>query len=62
MDDYLQAVEGLGVVKSVYMEVDVEPAQHKAEADYVIDLCRRHVGPMVGAVIGGRPSSDGFAD
>ncbi|WP_406697853.1 amidohydrolase family protein [Singulisphaera sp. Ch08] len=61
MDDYLKAVEGLGVVKSVYMEVDVEPAQHKAEADYVIDLCRRHVGPMVGAVIGGRPVSDGFA-
>jgi L-fuconolactonase len=62
MDDYLKAAEGLGVVKSVYMEVDVEPAQHRAEADYVIDLCRRRVGPLVGAVIGGRPASDGFLD
>lgn len=62
MDDYLKAAEGLGVVKSVYMEVDVDPAQHQAEADYVIDLSRRRVGTMVGAVIGGRPSSDGFAN
>jgi L-fuconolactonase len=62
MDDYLKAAEGLGVVKSVYMEVDVEPAQHRAEADYVIDLCRRRVGPLIGAVIGGRPASDGFLD
>jgi len=59
-EDYLKATEGLGVVQSVYMEVDVDPAQHHAEADYVIDLCRRKVGPMTGAVIGGRPSSDGF--
>ena len=25
MEDYLEATKGLGVVKSVYMEVDVEP-------------------------------------
>ena len=62
MADYVKSAEGLGVVKTVYMEVDVDPAQHPAEADYVIDLCRRSVGPMVGAVIGGRPSSDGFAN
>src|SRR5829696_7159320 len=62
MEDYLEAAEGLGIVKSVYMEVDVEPAQQRAEADYVIDLCRRRVGPLAGAVISGRPASDGFRD
>src|SRR5206468_3153232 len=33
MPDYLQATAGLGVVKSVYMEVDVDPSQHVAEAE-----------------------------
>ena len=59
-DDYLRAAEGLDVVRAVYMEVDVEPSQHAAEAEYVVDLCRRRVGPLVGAVIGGRPSADDF--
>ncbi|WP_435017925.1 amidohydrolase family protein [Tundrisphaera sp. TA3] len=62
MDAYLKDAEGLGVVKTVYVEVDVAPDQHRAEADYVVDLCRRKDGPLAGAVIGGRPASDGFAD
>jgi L-fuconolactonase len=61
MSDYLKAAEGVNVVKTIYMEVDVTPEQHEAEADYVIDLCRRDDNPMVAAVIGGRPASDGFA-
>lgn len=62
MQDYRRATEGLGVVASVYMEVDVEPAQQAAEADYVLDLIRRGETPMVGAVISGRPEADGFGD
>jgi L-fuconolactonase len=61
MEDYLQATRGLDVVKSVYMEVDVEPSQQTAEADYVLDLIRRGGSPMAGAVISGRPASEGFA-
>lgn len=60
MSDYLQACAGLDVVKTVYMEVDVDPAQHVEEAEYVIDLCRRSDNPMAAAVIGGRPAADGF--
>ncbi len=60
MRDYLQAAQGLNVVRTVYMEVDVDPAQHVAEAEYVIDLCQRDDNPMVAAVIGGRPASEGF--
>jgi predicted TIM-barrel fold metal-dependent hydrolase len=62
MRDYLEATAGLNVVKSIYMEVDVEPSQQPAEADHVIDICRRGDTPMVAAVISGRPASDGFKD
>jgi predicted TIM-barrel fold metal-dependent hydrolase len=58
--DYLAATQGLNVVKSVYMEVDVEPSQQVQEAEYVIDLCERKDNPMVGAVISGRPASEEF--
>src|SRR5262245_56223289 len=38
MSDYLAATRGLGVLGTVYMEVDVDPAQQVQEAEYVIDL------------------------
>jgi len=61
MSDYLEATRGLNVVKTVYMEVDVAPEQQVAEAEYVLDLCRRDDNPMAGAVISGRPASAEFA-
>jgi predicted TIM-barrel fold metal-dependent hydrolase len=61
MSDYLEATAGLNVVKTVYMEVDVDPAQQQAEAEYVIGLCERADNPMAAAVISGRPASEGFA-
>lgn len=48
------------VVKSVYMEVDVDPSQQDQEAEYVIGLCKIGKTPMVAAVISGRPASEGF--
>ncbi len=59
--DYAEATKDLGVVKSVYMEVDVVPEQQVAEAEYVLGLIRKGETPMVAAVISGRPNSDGFA-
>jgi predicted TIM-barrel fold metal-dependent hydrolase len=61
MADYRTATAGLGVVKSVYMEVDVIPAQQVAEAEWAIGVCEAGMTPMVGAVISGRPASEGFA-
>jgi predicted TIM-barrel fold metal-dependent hydrolase len=61
LDDYDKATRGLNVVKTVYMEVDVDPSQQDAEADYVIGLCKDAAKTrMYGAVISGRPASDGF--
>jgi predicted TIM-barrel fold metal-dependent hydrolase len=48
------------IVKTVYMEVDVDPTQQDQEAEYVIDLCKSGATPMAAAVISGRPASDGF--
>jgi predicted TIM-barrel fold metal-dependent hydrolase len=60
MSDYLREAEGLNIVGTVYMEVDVAPEQRVAEAEYVIDLCAREDNPMVGAVIGGDPAAPDF--
>jgi L-fuconolactonase len=59
--DYLSATAGLNVAKGVYMEVDVEPSQQPAEAQFVIDLCQSGKSPVVAGVISGRPASPGFA-
>ncbi len=60
MSDYLAATKGLNVVKTVYMEVAMDPSQHVQEAEYVIDLCRRKDNPMVAAVISGQPARETF--
>ena len=58
--DYAQATEGLGVAKAVYMEVDAAEECRQAEADYVLDLCRRGDTPTAAAVIGGNPAANDF--
>ncbi len=60
MSDYLTAIGSHKVVKTVYMEVNVTPSQQRAEAEYVLGLCRRPDNPMIGAIIGGSPQSAEF--
>jgi predicted TIM-barrel fold metal-dependent hydrolase len=59
--DYAAAIKGLPITRSVYLEVDVQPSQHDAEADYVAALCASGKVPTTAAVIGGRPEGEGFA-
>jgi predicted TIM-barrel fold metal-dependent hydrolase len=58
--DYLEAVAGLNITKSVYMEVDVTPEQQVEEAEHLIAICQDPKNLTVGAVISGRPGSDQF--
>ena len=58
--DWQTAIDGLNVVKGVYMEVDVDAKQHVVEANYVLDICRQGNTPLCAAVIGGRPADDDF--
>jgi predicted TIM-barrel fold metal-dependent hydrolase len=60
--DYVEATRGCHIVKAIYMEVDVPPSDHAAEADLITRLCRSGESPTVAAVIGGRPGEAGFAD
>ena len=58
--DYLKAIEGQNVVQAVYMEVDVAPEQHVAEAKHILQLCRDKTAPTSAAVISGRPAAENF--
>ena len=60
MADYLAATSGIAIVKSVYLEVDVEPSQQQAEADAIAAQCRRGEGPLAAAVVSGRPAAENF--
>ncbi len=55
--DYIAATRELNVVKAVYMEVDVSPAQQVDEAEHIIALSRSADHPTVAAVISGRPAA-----
>jgi len=60
--DYRQAAQGLNIVQTVYMEVNVHPKHQIKEAETVIDLCRSDNNVMSAAVIGGSPQSKEFKD
>jgi L-fuconolactonase len=62
MKDYLAAIAGLGIVRAVYMEVAVDVDCQLAEAEYVLDICRRGGSPTVAAVLGGCPGADSFKE
>ena len=58
--DYIEATQGLNVVKAVYMEVAVPPEQRIEEAEYAIELCKQPGNVTCAAVIAGSPAEDGF--
>jgi L-fuconolactonase len=60
MADYLAAVDGLNVVKAVYLEVAVPPAKRFEEGLYAIEVCEASDNPTAGAVIAGDPRSPDF--
>jgi predicted TIM-barrel fold metal-dependent hydrolase len=58
--DYRKATEGVNIVKTIYMEVDVAPGQREAEADYVINLCKQDGSKIAGAVLGWHGEGEHF--
>jgi predicted TIM-barrel fold metal-dependent hydrolase len=43
--DYKKATRGLGITRSVYMEVAVAPDQKLAEAEYILEVCADKSNP-----------------
>jgi predicted TIM-barrel fold metal-dependent hydrolase len=62
LSDYHPAADGLGIVRTVYMEVDVAPEQQQAEADFVLATCQHADTHMAAGVVSGRPASENFRD
>ncbi len=60
MADYLREAKGLGIVKTIYMEVDADEDQQMREAQFVISTCKGGKTPMRKGVVSGRPNSPGF--
>ncbi len=58
---YLREARGLGIVKTVYMEVDAAEEDQAKEAEFVLATCRSKKTPMKKGVISGRPATAGFA-
>jgi len=60
--EYEKAIEGLNIVKAVYMEVAVPAARRSEEVLYAMELCRDPSTPTVGAIIKGDLYRDDFED
>lgn len=61
MATYLREAKGLGIVKTVYMEVDAAEEDQAKEADFVIATCKSGKTPMRKGVVSGRPATAAFA-
>jgi L-fuconolactonase len=57
---YLREAAGLGIVKTIYMEVDAAEEDERKEAAFVIATCKSGKTPMKKGVISGRPGTPGF--
>lgn len=62
MQDYLEAIKGLNVIKSVYMEVAVPPDKRHDEALYAIEICKNKSNPTVAAVVAVDPNRPDFME
>jgi predicted TIM-barrel fold metal-dependent hydrolase len=59
--DYLTATEGLPM-RAIYMEVDVSETSFEEEAESLRRLCASKSSQTFAAILGGRPSSEGFEE
>jgi predicted TIM-barrel fold metal-dependent hydrolase len=62
MSDYLRESKGLGIIKTIYMEIDAAEEDQGKEAEFVIATCKGGKTPMRKGVISGRPATPGFAN
>jgi predicted TIM-barrel fold metal-dependent hydrolase len=60
MENYVDAANGLNVVKSVHLEADVDEPYMLDEARHLLALADHTDNPLEGVVAGGRPESTGF--
>ncbi len=62
MTDYLEAIHGLGIEQSVFVEADVDEPWMLDEARFVLKLADAKDNPVSGVVAAARPEKDDFRD
>jgi predicted TIM-barrel fold metal-dependent hydrolase len=62
MPDYLEAIRGLNIEKSVHVEADVDAPWMLDETQYILELAEAEDNPLEGVVACGRPEKDGFRE
>jgi predicted TIM-barrel fold metal-dependent hydrolase len=60
MPDYLRAIKGLNVIKSVHLEADVDETFMLRETEHLLLLAEQPDNPLEGIVASGRPESRTF--
>ncbi|HTV57008.1 MAG TPA: amidohydrolase [Terriglobia bacterium] len=62
MPDYMEAIRGVGIEKSVHLEADVDEPYMPDEAQYILALAEANDNPLEGVVACGRPEKQGFRE
>ncbi len=62
MPDYLAAIDGVGIEKSVHVEADVDEPYMLDETRYILDLAEAPDNPLSGVVACARPEKEGFRE
>jgi predicted TIM-barrel fold metal-dependent hydrolase len=62
VSDYLEAVEGFDVIKTVYVEADVDEPFMLDETRSILSLAEREDNPLSGVVAAARPGYDNFRE
>lgn len=62
MQDYLEAIQGLNIEKSVHLEADVDEPYMLEETRYILKLAEDPTNPLTGVVACGRPEYEGFRE
>lgn len=60
MPDYLEAIRGVGIEKSVHLEADVDEPYMRDETRYILKLSEAKDNPLTGVVACARPEKEGF--
>ena len=60
MPDYLAAIHGIGIEKSVHVEADVDEPYMRDETRYILKLAEARDNPLAGVVACVRPEKEGF--
>lgn len=62
INDYLEATQGIEIIKSVHVEADIDEAFIPDETRYILELSERDDNPLSGVVASGRPEHDNFRE